>query len=239
MDPVTTAARTRDAVVDLPAGFMLDAATYRRGGELGYDGIDFYFAGRGGALGDVDGAVVAAAFVFFNPTVVAEAWDRAGKVAGPRDTALAYSACGSEWAEAHLPADVDYDRLAELAGRVVSASSIGGAPLFAAWAAMPEPSSPAALALHRLNLLRELRGARHGGAVLAAGLTPEQALGVKTPFMAALFGWPEPSEPSPEVAAAWEQAEQLTNRAMAAGFDALDESARDELVVLCDAARGA
>lgn len=238
MDPVTAAARTRDAVVDLPAGFMLDAATYERGTALGYDGVDFYFAGRGGALGDVDGAVVAAAFVFFNPATVVESWERARKVAAPRQTALAFAACGSDWAEAHLPAGVDYGRLADLAGRVVSASSPGGAPLFAAWASLPEPASPAALALHRMNLLRELRGARHGGAVLAAGLLPEQALGVKTPYMAALFGWAEPAEPSPEVAAAWEQAEQSTNRAMATGYVALDEAERDEFLALTEAALG-
>ena len=66
-----------DAVSYLPAGFMLDGATYKQGGELGFDGVDFYFAGRGGALGDVDGMVVAAAFVFFNPDAVVTSWDRA------------------------------------------------------------------------------------------------------------------------------------------------------------------
>jgi hypothetical protein len=102
---------------------------------------------------------------------------------------------------------------------------------------MPEPSEPKALALHRLNVLRELRGGLHGGAVLAAGLDPVEAVAVKTPFMAALFGWGEPSEPSPQSAAAWEQAESATVRAMAKGYGALDEAERGEFVSLAEAVR--
>ena len=47
---------------------MTDPATYAYGAELGFEGMDFYVAGRGGALGDVPADVVAAAFVFFAPT---------------------------------------------------------------------------------------------------------------------------------------------------------------------------
>ena len=55
MDPIKAAEASGPAIVGLPAGFMLDGATYVRGGELGFDGIDFYVVGRGGALGEVDG----------------------------------------------------------------------------------------------------------------------------------------------------------------------------------------
>ena len=34
---------------------MTDPATYAYGAELGFEGMDFYVAGRGGALGDVPG----------------------------------------------------------------------------------------------------------------------------------------------------------------------------------------
>jgi hypothetical protein len=44
--------------------FMSDGETYKRGAELGFAGIDFYFAGRGGVLGDVSNDVVASSFVF-------------------------------------------------------------------------------------------------------------------------------------------------------------------------------
>ena len=170
MDPVEAAQKTGPVIVALPAGFMLDGATYARGGELGFDGIDFYVAGRGGALGDVDGAVVAAAFVFFHPATIVERWDRGRAVMPPSEAARAFASCLDSWAAAHLADGIDYDRLAELEGKVIAAASPAGAPLFAAWSALPEPKDAKALALHRMNVLREWRGAVHGAAVRRLGV---------------------------------------------------------------------
>jgi hypothetical protein len=103
---------------------------------------------------------------------------------------------------------------------------------------MEEPSSPKAVALHRLNLLRELRGAMHGSSVLAEGLSPLEALSVRTPFMAALFGWGEALTDAGALKAAWERAEEGTDRAMARHLAVLSDAERDELVELCLAAQG-
>ncbi|HUY23120.1 MAG TPA: hypothetical protein VMV22_12365 [Acidimicrobiales bacterium] len=232
MNAEEAARATTDAVVYLPAGFMLDGATYARGAELGFDGIDFYTAGRGGALGDVHGSVVAAAFVFFNPTSVVEAWDRTAPVMARGEAAGEFAGCLRTWAQAHLADEVDYARLAALTARVLDAASPSAAPLFAAWRVLPEPAEPKALALHRLNVLRELRGAIHGAAIVASGLQPLEAVLVKTPFMAGLFGWPEPYPDVDERRAQWEQAEHSTDRVLARAYGALDESERSELVDL-------
>jgi hypothetical protein len=237
MTPEDAAAATADAIVGLPTGFMMDGATFEHGAEMGYEGIDFYTAGRGGALGDVCAGVVAASFVMFNPSAVAESWDRGRKVASPLDAAAAFGACLRSWALAHLGADVDYARLAELAGRVVDGASVAGVPLFAAWSVLPEPEEPRALALHRVNLLRELRGGLHGAAVIASGLTPLEAVMVKTPYFAGLFGWPEPWPDAEPHRAAWERAEASTNRAMARAFTVLEPAERAELVELADTAK--
>ena len=232
MNAEEAARATMEAVAYLPAGFMLDGATYKRGGELGFDGVDFYTAGRGGALGDVNGNVVAAAFIFFNPAAVVEQWDRTESVMARRQAAAAFAGCLETWAEGHLPEEVDYGRLAELLGRVAAGASPSAAPLFAAWRCMPEPNEPKALALHRLNVLRELRGAVHGGAVLAFGLEPLEAVLIKTPFMAEIFGW---AEPYPEVETrrgVWEQAEAATDHVMARAYSVLDTSELAELVDL-------
>lgn len=238
MDALVAAKRTAGAVSDLPAGFMLDAATYERGGKAGFDGVDFYFAGRCGVLGDVDGAVVAAALVFFEPTTVVAAWERGRAVRLPKEAAAEFAACGHDWAEAHLPDGVDYGRFTKLLGAVTAAASPAGAPLFAGWAGMEEPAEPKALALHRLNLWRELRGAMHGGAVLAEGFSPLEAVSVRSPFMAALFGWGEPLPDADMYKAAWERAEEGTNRAMARHLAVLSDAERAELVALCSAAQG-
>jgi hypothetical protein len=237
MDPVVTAEKTGPVIVSLPAGFMLDGATYERGGELGFDGIDFYFAGRGGAMGDVDGSVVAAAFVFFHPPTVVERWDRGRAVMPPIEAAHAFASCLDAWAAAHLADGIDYDRLAELEGKVIAAASPAGAPLFAAWASLPEPKDPKALALHRMNVLRELRGGVHGAAVVASGLEPLEAVMVRAPGMAGLFGWPEPyPDPAPHKSE-WAAAEAATNRTVGRAFGVLDDAERVEFVQLALAAQ--
>ena len=230
------ARETAAGVGGIPARFMFDGKTYARGGELGFTGIDFYVVGRGGVLGPVDADVVTAAFVWFEPVMIRSNWE-AGTAACPPDrAAVAWSEAAHAWGETHLPDDVDAARLAELAGRVVDAASLGGAPLFAGWRRLPLPEEPKALALHHLNGLRELRGALHAGAALAAGLRPFEALLVKTPHMASLFGWGEPYPDVSGLTEQWQQAEEGTNRALAPAYSALDDSERDELVALVAAA---
>jgi len=236
MNAEEAARANADAVFYLPAGFMLDGATYKRGGELGFDGVDFYTAGRGGVLGDVDGLVVAAAFVFFNPDTVVAGWERSRPIMSRRDANAAFASCLHAWAQNHLPDEVDYTRLAELLGRVSDGASPSAAPLFAGWKAVPEPDDPKALALQRLNVLRELRGAVHGASVLAFGLEPLEALLIKTPFMAEAFGWVEPFPEVDSHRPEWEQAEAATNRIMARAYSVLDGSERSELVDLAGTA---
>ncbi len=238
MTPEQAAVATRAAIVDLPSVFMLDMATYAAGAELGFSGIDFYVCGRGGALGEVDGDVVAAAFVFFEPGGVLASWEAGRRVLAPRDAAREFIRIGHTWADDHLGHDVDLARLAELLGTVVAGADPAGAPLCAAWRSMPEPGvdRPGALVLHRLNVLRELRGGLHGAAVLAAGLSPLEAVVVKTPHMAGIFGWPEPLPDVVDRADAWSEAERATTRALArAAFGHLEPAARAELAELCAA----
>lgn len=237
MDAIEAAERTEPIIVGLPARFMLDGDTYARGGALGFDGVDFYVAGRGGALGEVAGSVVAAAFVFFHPPTIVERWDRGLTVMAPAESAQAFASCLDSWAHNHLADDVDYGRLAQLEKKVIAAASPAAAPLFAAWAVLTEPEEPKALALHRMNILREWRGAVHGAAVLASGLEPLEAVMVRAPGMAALFGWPEPHpDPTPHHKE-WAEAEAATNRIVGRAFAALDATERTEMVDLALAAQ--
>lgn len=233
MTPEAAATATAEPVANMAAGFMTDMATYQRGGELGFDGIDFYVAGRGGALGDVAGEVVAATFTYFTPEVVVPSWDRARKVMAPIEAAGLYMAVGHEWGEAHLADDGDLGRLAELLGTVVRSAPISVAPLFVAWRAMPEPAAdrPRALVLHRMNLLRELRGALHTAAIVTHGLTPHEAVSIRQPEMLGLMGYPGPVPAAADGGAQtrWAQAEAATDRAMGPVYAALDEPELTEL----------
>jgi hypothetical protein len=231
MTPEETAAATADAVGHLASHFMLDPATYTTGAELGFPNMSFYVGGRGGALGDVGAGVVAASFVFFAPDMVATGWEEAREVMSRTAAAEAFIGCGHAWARNHLPDGLELDELAGLAGTVISGANPAGAPLFAAWRDMDEPDDPKALVLHRMNVLRELRGGLHASAVIAGGVSPRDAVAVRTPFMSGLFGWPEPGDVT-SVVAAWEDAEVATNRAMGTALSVLDAAGRQRFAEL-------
>lgn len=235
----TEAARVSSrAVHDLSATFMLDAETYLTAAQAGYEGISFYFGGRGGVLGEVDSGVVHEAFVFFPAETVSAAWEKAATVESRAEAARRFAEAAHGWAVAHLPdGALDYRRLADLAGKVVAAADGTGAAVFEGWRDLPEPDGERELALHRMNSLRELRAARHARAVEQVGLEPIEAFMVKSPYMAGIFGWPKPeSEPDQETVAKWERAEELTNERFGEDLAALDP---DELAEFCELAEAA
>ncbi len=239
--PTDTARTTARTIGDLPANFMLDGATYIAAAAAGYDGIGFYYAGRGGVLGDVDASVVADAFVFFPPESVASAWDGSRQVESRAASARRFADALTAWTDLHMAPDaLDYARLAELEGIVVAAADATGAPVFAGWRDLTEPDDARHRALHRMNALRELRAARHGRAVLDVGMDPVDAFMVKTPFMAAIFGWPAPeTEPDEATRRRWQEAEDDTDRRFGQDLAVLDGAERAELIELLDAARRA
>jgi hypothetical protein len=239
MTPEECAERTTAAISGLAANFMLDGATYAKGAELGFSGIDFYAAGRAGVLGRLEAQEVSDCFGFMEPGTVSGWVEQATGVMGPQEAAAAFMGCAYDWADQHLGDDVDWDRVAELLSQVIAAAPDEGLPLFRAWrdAAEPSPDRGAkALALHRFHVVRELRNEIHVAAVRDAGLRPVEAVAVKSPAMAGLFGWSELPEVADEHRAKHDQAEQETNRRMATAFAGLDDAQREELVQLCDAA---
>src|ERR1700686_3479550 len=117
MTPEQAAHDAREAIVRVPSGFMTDAATYARGAELGFEGLDFYAAGRGGGVGETHADVVVAAFVFFAPEIVHAAWARSAPIMPREQAAREWAAVAHAWAVAHLSDDVDWQTVAALLGR--------------------------------------------------------------------------------------------------------------------------
>jgi hypothetical protein len=239
--PTEASRASAGAVGGLPALFMFDAATYAAAAAAGYEGLAFYFCGRGGVLGDVDAGAVTEAFAFFAPEAVAAGWESGRAVEDRAAAAQRWADAAADWARHHLPEGaVDYRRLAELAGKVVAAADVAGAPIVAGWRELPEPDDPRAAALHQLNGLRELRNARHAEAVAAAGISPLEAVMVRSPHMVGIFGWPEPHpEPDDELRARWQAAEDATDERFGQDLAVLDAGERAEFVELADAAQAA
>lgn len=210
--------------------------------STGVDGfMGGYTRGRGGVLGDVDADVVSAAFGFFNPVTIREAWEATAALPAAKG-AEGYLAACHDFGRRKLAGFAHCERLAELLEAVVVAADSAGVGLFAGWRAMPLPADAPGRVLQRVFALRELRGGLHLLAVRAVGLTPLQAVLIKgSPVSsgakeAGLFGWQEPYEEiGPELAQRWDRAEALTDELIAPAFAVLDESEGAELVALVKA----
>jgi hypothetical protein len=213
---------------------MLDGNTYAKGAGLWFGGLDFYERGRGGVLGEVDADVVAAAFAFFEPAHVRTQWEQGAAVMSAAEAATAWATMCHEWAEEHVADDVPCERIGALLEPVVAAARPACAAVFAGWRALPVPDAPKAKAVHQMNGLRELRHGLHSAAVVAAGLTPHEALSLRSPGMAPLFGWPALAEVD-GLQPRWDAAEAATDAAMGHAYDGLDDAGRDELVELLGA----
>lgn len=241
LNPRETAHALAAPVGLLGGWFMVSRTTYAYGGELGFKGMAFYYAGRGGALGDAPAEVVASAMTFFPHPLVEQMWREGRAVMEPLDALAAFSESCWRWGRRRLANAPDLERTAELLARVVDSADSAGLPLFAGWRQAPRPADPPARATHLLHVLREFRGGVHGIAVRASGLTPLEAAtaGATDYYKPQDVGWTEPlPELTDELRARRRAAEELTDQIAAPAFSELAEDERVELVQLVEAAAG-
>jgi hypothetical protein len=233
-----------DAVA-LPIGrygttWMLAPETFGPGIAAGFSGLDFYFCGRAGAMGDVDPDVVVASIALLGPEATRSNWEAGREIMPPRQAAELFAEACAEHGRRTLPDDVDLAGLVELAGRVIAAADCSGLPLFAAWRTMPVPDDARGAAAHQLNVLREFRGGAHAAAVISHGLRPvEASLVLGGTRNAAFLGHLEPyPEVTDEMKVAREAAERSTTTIVAPAFAALSDAERERFVELVLAAVG-
>jgi hypothetical protein len=241
MDPIAASSASADAINGLGTHFMMDMGTYAYGNELGFDGVDFYVSGRGGALGDVPAGVVTAAFVFWEPGAVAAAWERSAPVMPRRQAAEEFAGVAHRWADEHIPDAFPAARLAELAGRLGDAAPLACAPLFAGWRALPEPERRSPEGPRPAPGERAARAARCAARRRdhRPGRSPHAAVARRTPYMLGVFGWQEPHPTVDEVREPWKAAQVATERSVAPIFEALEPAEREELVELTNALQAA
>lgn len=241
MTPLEAATAAGPVVVGVGGKFMVWIPTLKRGPALGLPkGWEFYVIGRAGALGDVSPEAVAAVFAFQPAEVVMQRWRTAREIIDPLEAARAYAQACQDWGREHLAAAPNLDRLVALLGRVVHGAEVAGAPLFAAWRALPVPDDPPAAAAQLLHVLREHRGAMHVMAVVGVGLSPlEAVMAGGGEANAEFLGWPRPyPDPAPLVERHTE-AQAHTNVLSAGPYALLTEPERAELVELLLAAKAA
>ncbi|MGH9108900.1 MAG: SCO6745 family protein [Acidimicrobiales bacterium] len=213
------------------SAFYFVPETVARGKELGLDGFRFYFAGRGGVLGDVEPPVVASAFGYFEPGLIDHMWTSACAVLPPREAARAYLSCAHDLGRRQLAGLDGLGDFCRSAASVVAAAEPAALALFAGVRAEPLPDDLPARAMHLIVVLRELRGSAHLVAVRACGLEPRIAHFLRRPDDYAFFGWRgDPPGVDDGDRRRLAEAEELTDRLVGPAFDVLDQDGRDALV---------
>jgi hypothetical protein len=242
-DPLAFVQSTSKLINESGAVFMLHPESNEMGTAKGFTHpFQFYTAGRGGVLGDVDADVVVSAFGFFAPGLVRKFWESGTQVMPPRDAARLFGETASAFARKRLSEVDGLERLSELGEKIIDAADGNALPLFAGWRAEPLPDDAPARALHVINVLREHRGSAHIVAVLANGLSALQVKVSKLGDGAKTFGWKDWQEDLLDLdrtAATLGRVEELTDEIVAPAFSALSSSEANEFTGLVTAAHAA
>jgi hypothetical protein len=216
-------------------GFMLHPETGKRGEELGLDLFGYYALGRGGVLGNVEGDVVAAAFFFFEPSLVCSIWNAAREKADARECAAHYFESCAEWARSRLAAVEGLDEFCKSSQRVCEAADVRGLSLFAGWRCMPLAEDAPGRAMQLIHVLREFRGGANGLATRALGLTAPESVATNSPGMYQIMGWQDEMPETESLRDRLAQAEDITDSIVGQAFGVLSESEREAFAAAVDA----
>ena len=212
--------------------YYFSQSTIDTGKSLGLKGMEFYVAGRGGALGDCDGSVVAAAFGYFNPIIIKAAWSLAIAKHPARALGSAHYECAAVFGREKLATLPNLAEVVSAMQKVFDAMDPDGLALFAAFKSLPLVDDLPGRAMQLAASLREYRGSAHLVAIRAHGVSAIQAHYVKRPKDMKMFGWSESEYPQVdgETRARMVAVEELTDALCIAPYSVLNESERVSLV---------
>jgi hypothetical protein len=193
--------------------------------DIGIDLFTLYALGRGGVLGDVEPIVVASAFGYFNPEVVATLWNGGLAHIAPREAARVYLDCAAEVGRRRLAQIEGLDAMVVAADAVNEAADPVGLALYSGFRGELLVDDVPGRAMQIVTVLREFRGSAHLIALRASGVDARTAHFIKRPNDGAMFGWPADFAPeiSDEQRAAYDAAEALTDDLVRPAYAALDD----------------
>jgi hypothetical protein len=218
---------------DLGAAFYFTPETLQRGKDLGMkNGYCWYVIGRGGVLGDVDAEVVGSAFAYFEPKLMHKLWGQGLAAMGAREASREYAECCRAWGRSAFAGVTEASVFADLAAKVIERTSSAGMSLFAGWKAesLGETDDPAGRAAMAFNVLRELRGCANLVAVVAVGMTPQEAhFTARGMDDFKLFGYTEDQAPKArKILRA--KAERITDQVEARAYEVLTDKEQARFV---------
>ena len=191
------ARRLRDACEPLAMHALWNRHTNERLAALGLDFITGYVGGRAASLGDPAPPVVAAAFAWFEPDLLA-GWYEAARSAAPRDRLLAARDAATAGSLAQILAGDDPAGIADLLAGAAAGADGTGRPLFSGLRGRGRPDDPFQRLWWACDLVREHRGDSHVAMATAAGIGPVEMnvltecwIGMPLLSYTATRGWPE------------------------------------------------
>ena len=218
---------TYDPIHDIGTAIYLSPDVMGWAAEWGWSNpFSFYFAGRGGMLGDVGADVVTSALGWFEPNAVKAMYTEGVGVAPATEAAARMAEAHSKWGRKHYADVEDLDGIVAVTEEVVGGLEGSAIPLFVGWRDAAPCETTAGRAAQLMQILREWRGGLHLVATTAAGLSPLEAiLTNEGPGQAKFFGWSEPFPDCTAIKGKHDEAEEMTNRLCATALArALDPS---------------
>lgn len=228
-----TVARTFKPIQQFTRGWMMAEATNVYGVEVvGMPtGRDFRLVGRAGVMGSCTAAVAIGQLGFHEPSSVREAWANVPAGMTHFEVAEHYASRVRAWGEEALTPVFDHgdlEQIDQLGRRIIDAApdALGG--IFAGWRDLQIPDDVGARVALTTQTMREMRGAAHIHAVLAAGLTPVDAILASTnapprtgPAYAEAMGFSGPFRNPEEIRPQRLEAEAVTARMMESYYEVL------------------
>ncbi|HEY3845262.1 MAG TPA: hypothetical protein VGL48_18625 [Acidimicrobiales bacterium] len=218
---------TSTPIHDIGTSIYLSSDVFGWAAEWGWaNPFAFYFAGRGGMLGDVAADVVHSSFGWFEPAAVRAMYEEGIAVAGTTGAAQRMAEAHALWGRKHLADVKGLDGIVHVTETLVDGLEGSALPLFVGWRAATRAQDAPGRAAQLMQILREWRGGVHLVATTAVGLTPLEAiLTNEGEGQAKFFGWSEPFPGCDDIRHKHQEAEDMTDRLNA---DALSRALRPD-----------
>ncbi len=212
--------------------FYFAPGSLRRAAALGLSPSQWYFLGRGGALGDVDAAVVDSALGYFASSVVATYWDSGRAIVPPPEVTSAHIECCRDFGRGHLDGAPFLDSFVPAAAKVIAAANPLALPLFAGLKTFPLADDQPGAAMQAVTMIREFGAGVHLLAVAATGLEPSKAHWLTTPDAWESFGYQASDVPrvTGQDRERLARADELTRELLEPAYSALGDGESDDLL---------
>src|SRR6516165_8636007 len=156
---LATVRATSGPIHDIGTAIYLSPDVFGWAAEWGWTNpFAFYFAGRGGMLGEVNADVVRSATGWFEPNAVKAMFEEGTAVAGATVAVARMAEAHSKWGRKHYAEVPNLEWIVALTQEVVDGLEGSGIPLFVGWRDADRCESAPGRAAQLMQILREWRG---------------------------------------------------------------------------------